>query len=274
MTIASRERAFDLGSALLRALALVIALTGCCLASCSRGVGAIDRARLLAPSSAEWLTTGRDFGKTHFSPLTDINTSTVARLGFAWAYDTGTDRGLEATPIVVDGVMFTSGVAGRVYALDAASGKLLWKYEPTIDMQIARSVCCDNVNRGVAVWGGRVYVGALDGWLYALDARSGAVVWKVDTVVDRTRGYSSTGAPEVAGDVVVIGNAGGDMDARGYITAYDLRSGKQAWRFFIVPGSTGQAVRKPRDGHGRKDLGRTRRPGHRRRRRGVGRDGL
>lgn len=207
--------------------------------------GAIDRARLLAADdhSGEWLTTGGGFGATHYSALKAINTSNVARLGYAWGFDTGTDRGLEATPVVVDGVMFTSGVAGRAYALDAATGKLLWRFEPKIDPRVYRSVCCDNVNRGVAVWEGRVYVAALDGVLYALDAASGEVLWSADSIVDRSRGYASTGAPQVANNVVVIGNAGGEYDTRGYISAYDLRTGRLAWRFFTVPGDP----RKPRE---------------------------
>ncbi|MGH7094660.1 MAG: PQQ-binding-like beta-propeller repeat protein [Stellaceae bacterium] len=199
--------------------------------------GAIDRARLLAADHHpdQWLTTGGGFGETHYSGLEAINTSNVARLGYAWGFDTGTERGLEATPIVVDGVMYTSGVAGRAYALDAATGKLLWRFEPRINPRVYRSVCCDNVNRGVAVWKGRVYVAALDGVLYALDAASGKVVWSVDTIIDRSRGYASTGAPQVANKVVVIGNAGGEFDTRGYISAYDLGTGRLAWRFFTVP---------------------------------------
>ena len=209
--------------------------------------GNIDRARLLAADSrpGDWLTAGREFGKTHYSPLQQIDRGTVARLGFAWAYDTHSNRGLEATPIVVDGVMYTSGMEGRVYALDARTGREIWTFVPEIDRQINRQVCCDAVNRGVAVWQGQVYVAALDGQLYALDAQSGAVVWKADTIIDKARGYSSTGAPEVAGNAIVIGNAGADLDARGYITAYDLKSGKFLWRFFIVPGDPSKPFEHP-----------------------------
>ncbi|MDE2350991.1 MAG: PQQ-dependent dehydrogenase, methanol/ethanol family [Alphaproteobacteria bacterium] len=213
----------------------------------AQGFGAIDRARLLAADKApqNWLTAGRDSGKTHYSPLDAINRETVSRLGFAWDFHTDTQRGLEATPIVVDGIMYTSGVAGRVYALNAATGALLWQFVPDVDYQVTRGTCCDEVNRGVAVWQGRVYVAALDGILYALDAGSGKVLWKADTIVDHGRGYSSTGAPEVAGNVVVIGNAGGEYDARGYISAYDLASGKLRWRFFTVPDASSKADRNP-----------------------------
>lgn len=183
----------------------------------------------------DWPFTGGDVGSSHFSRLTDIDAGNVARLGLAWSHDLGTNRVQEATPVVVDGVMYTSGNLGRVYALDAATGASLWTFEPEVDMQANRSACCDQANRGVAVADGKVMVGALDGMLYALDAKTGAVVWKADTVTDHSRGYTSTGAPEVAGDLVLIGNGGAEYDARGYVTAYRIADGRQAWRFFTVP---------------------------------------
>lgn len=209
--------------------------------------GAIDQARLLAADEQpeNWLTVGRDFGKTHYSPLPQIDQASVPRLGFAWEFATNTRRGLEATPIVVDGVMYTSAQEGRVFALNAATGARLWDFLPQVDGQVNRAVCCDAVNRGVAVWKGRVYVAALDGVLYSLDAKTGAVVWKQDTIIDHTRGYSSTGAPQVAGNVVVIGNAGAEFDARGYVSAYDVETGKFAWRFFIVPGDPSKPYEHP-----------------------------
>ncbi|MBU3921307.1 MAG: PQQ-binding-like beta-propeller repeat protein, partial [Alphaproteobacteria bacterium] len=143
-----------------------------------------------------WLTTGGDAGKTHYSRLDRINRSNAASLGVAWEYETLTKRGLEATPIVVDGVMYTSGVLGAVYALDARTGEELWTFQPEVDMQVNRAACCDMVNRGVAVWKGQVYVAALDGILYALDAATGEIAWQADTIVDRGRGYTSTGAPQ------------------------------------------------------------------------------
>ncbi len=235
------------------ALAVVVA-TG--LAACKKApevaaaptpTGKLDTARLLAVDSepGAWLTTGRDFGKTHYSPLDLINEQNVATLGFAWQFEPGTVRGMEATPIVIDGVMYTSGVAGRVYALDAASGKVLWQFEPQVDGKVNRGACCDMVNRGVAVWQGKVYVAAFDGVLYALDATDGKVVWQKQTIDDKQRGYSVTGAPQVAGKVVVIGNGGGEFDARGYVTAYNLETGEQAWRFFTVPGDPKQPFEHP-----------------------------
>jgi quinohemoprotein ethanol dehydrogenase len=209
--------------------------------------GQVDSARLLSADAEpqSWLTAGRDFGKSHFSPLTRIDKGNVRSVGFAWEYATHTNRGLQATPIVVDGVMYTSGVAGRAYALDAVTGKELWSFDPQVDGQFSRKACCDNVNRGVAVWRGKVYVATLDGRLFALDAGSGAILWKTDTVIDHARGYTSTGAPEIAGNNVVIGNAGGEYDARGYISAYDLDDGSLSWRFFTVPGDPRKPFEHP-----------------------------
>ncbi|BAK65403.1 quinohemoprotein alcohol dehydrogenase [Sphingobium sp. SYK-6] len=202
------------------------------LAACSGADGGSGSGSL---AGQDWVTPGGDIGKSHYSTLTDIDTGNADRLGLAWEAALGTGRGLEATPLVIDGVMYTSGVAGRVYAFDAASGRELWRFEPEIDMQVNRTVCCDMVNRGVAVARGKVYVASLDGWMYALDAKSGTVLWKSDIVVDRARGDTSTGAPEIAGNVVVIGNAGAEYDVRGAVSAFDLETGKLAWRFFVVP---------------------------------------
>jgi quinohemoprotein ethanol dehydrogenase len=235
------------------ALAAALSLAGlylnrsAALADDDKPAGQIDRKRLLAADKhpGEWLTAGRDFGKGHFSPLTQINVQTVDGLGFAWDYDTHTNRGLEATPIVVDGVMYTSGSTGKAYALDAKTGKELWSFDPKSDLRVNREACCDEVNRGVAVWKGRVYVASFDGNLFALDAASGSVLWKADTITNKKVGYTVTGAPEVAGNVVVIGNSGGEYDARGYVSAYDLVSGKMAWRFFTVPGDPSKPQENP-----------------------------
>ena len=146
-----------------------------------------------------WSYAGRDAQGTYYSPLTKINASTVGRLGFAWAYDLGLPRrGQEATPIVIDGLMITSGTWGYVYALDAATGQERWRYDPQAAPAAARNPCCDLVNRGVAVWRGKVYVASLDGRLHALDAASGRKLWEADSIVDHRLPYSSTGAPQIA----------------------------------------------------------------------------
>lgn len=210
----------------------LVAAFALALAACSQGVTVAPQQDKAAEN---WTNPGGDAGKTRHSTLGDINTGNATRLGLAWQAELGTSRVLEATPVVIDGVMYTSGVAGRAYAFDAASGKELWRFEPQVDMQVNRTVCCDMANRGVAVAAGKVFVATLDGMLYALDAKTGAVVWKTDSIEDHTRGGNSTGAPEVAGNVVVIGNGGADYDARGYVSAYDLASGKLRWRFHVVP---------------------------------------
>jgi quinohemoprotein ethanol dehydrogenase len=234
------------GSALATALVGTLLLTACgnnaaappLQSSAPAPAGQIDLVRLqsIEKEPGAWLTTGRDAGKTHYSPLDQINRQTAARLGFAWELKTGTNRGMEATPVVVDGVMYTSGVAGRVYAVDAATGHLLWQFEPPLKLKNVRGACCDLVNRGVAVWKGKVYVGSFEGILYALDARDGTVRWQADTFIDRKRAYSITGEPQIAGKVVVIGNGGAEFDSRGYVSAYDLETGRLAWRFYTVPG--------------------------------------
>jgi quinohemoprotein ethanol dehydrogenase len=192
-----------------------------------------------------WSELGRDSEQDYFSPLKSIDAANVGRLGFAWAYDLGTRRGQEATPIVIDGVMYTSGSVGHTYALDAATGKEIWRFDPHVSYQPIRNACCDAVNRGVAVFKGRVFVASIDGKLHALDAATGRQIWSVDTILDHALPYSSSGAPIVAHDVVVIGNSGGDMGhggVRGYVSAYGLTSGELRWRFFTVPPAPGRPL--------------------------------
>lgn len=201
----------------------------------------IDQDRLNNQDAADWLTTGGNQLMQHYSPLNKINRDNVKGLGLAWEYDASTyignvPRGLEATPIVVDGIMYTSGSWGAVYALDGKTGRELWTFKPKVDPAYVRRSCCDVVNRGVAVWEGKVYVGTLDGYLVCLDARDGKVLWSVDTFTDRTKAYTITSPPQVAGSIVMIGNSGSEFGVRGYVTAYDLKSGEQKWRFFTVPG--------------------------------------
>ena len=203
--------------------------------------GQIDAGRMSRTDQDrdQWLTPGRDAAGTYYSPLDSINEHTVERLGFAWDYKLGTNRGLQGTPIVVDGVMYASGNWGRVYALDAADGREIWTYDPQVDGRYGRYACCDVVNRGLAVWKGRVYVGSIDGYLHAIDARTGKRVWRVDTLPNRGGDafhYFITGAPVLAGDDIVIGNGGADFKgARGFVSAFDLQTGAFQWRFYTVP---------------------------------------
>jgi len=207
----------------------------------------VDGQRLLQLDSepGTWLTGGRDYQQSYFSPLDTINTSNVADLGYAWHYDFDSEHGFESTPSVVDGVLYASGPTGTVVALDAKTGRKKWSFAPEIDPAAVRRVCCGVVNRGLAIWKGKVFVASLDGFLYALDMADGSVLWKTDTITDHERGYTITGAPYIAKDLVLIGNAGAEFDARGYVTAYDSATGEQRWRFFTVPGNPKEGFEHP-----------------------------
>ncbi|HVW67342.1 MAG TPA: PQQ-binding-like beta-propeller repeat protein, partial [Steroidobacteraceae bacterium] len=159
---------------------------------------AVDDKRLLqAGADADnWLTYGRTYSEQRFSPLAQIDAGNVAKLGLAWYFDLDTNRGQEATPLVVDGVLYTSTAWSKVFALDAATGRLLWKYDPHVPGKTGIKACCDVVNRGVAVYHGKVFVGTLDGRLIALDAASGKLLWSVNTT-DPGASYTITGAPRV-----------------------------------------------------------------------------
>jgi quinohemoprotein ethanol dehydrogenase len=198
--------------------------------------GAVDPPTAANPAPGEWPLHGRTFGEQRFSPLTGVNTGNVSGLGLAWSYATQTTRGLEATPIVTGGVMIATGSWSVVFALDAATGVELWRYDPQVPKAKGRDACCDVVNRGVAVWRGRVYVGTIDGRLIALDAATGKPQWQVQTTDPRLP-YTITGAPRVLKGLVLIGNGGAEFGVRGYVTAYDARTGEQRWRFYTVPAS-------------------------------------
>ncbi len=194
--------------------------------------------------AGEWITHGRTYSEQRFSPLKQIAGENVKDLGLAWSFDTETDRGLEATPIIVDGVMYATGSWSVVFALDARTGKLLWKWDPQAPRSYGARACCDVVNRGVAFYQGRVYVGTIDGRLAALDARTGKPVWQVVTV-DQTKQYTITAAPRIVRGKVIIGNGGGEFGMRGYISAYDALTGKLVWRFYTVPGDPSKPFENP-----------------------------
>ena len=197
-----------------------------------------DRAiRANARTGRDWPSYGLDYAETRFSRLTQINAQNVKGLGLAWSYNLESTRGVEATPLVVDGIMYVTASWSIVHAVDARTGQRLWTYDPKVNRAATGfKGCCDVVNRGVAVYKGRVYVGVYDGRLVALDAASGKVVWEKDTIADHARSYTITGAPRVVKGRVIIGNGGAEYGVRGYITAYDAQTGAQAWRWYTVPG--------------------------------------
>ncbi|HWA62683.1 MAG TPA: PQQ-dependent dehydrogenase, methanol/ethanol family [Caulobacteraceae bacterium] len=219
-------------------LALALALG---VAACNQHKpGAVDAARLAAAAgNAEWLSYGKDYNEQRFSPLDQINAGNVGQLGLAWYAQFDTDRGQEATPLEVDGVLYTTTAWSKVFAFDARTGKQLWSFDPKVKGGKGYDACCDVINRGVAVWKGRVYVGTIDGRLIALDAKTGQVAWSQQTT-DPSKPYTITGAPRVIKDKVLIGNGGAEYGVRGYISAYDSATGKLAWRFYMTPNPEGK----------------------------------
>lgn len=206
----------------------------------------VTRERLVAANDepGQWMSTGRDYWEQRYSPLDQINTSNIAQLGMVWSADLDTSRGQQATPIVVDGAMYITTAWSMVKAYDARTGRLLWEYDPEVDRARGVDACCDVVNRGVAVWDGKVFFGALDGRLIALDARTGEQVWSVVTT-DQSLPYTITGAPRIIDGKVIIGNGGAEYGVRGYITAYDANTGDQHWRFYTVPGNPADGFEQP-----------------------------
>ena len=209
------------------------------------GAAMVDGARIIAADSepGSWLAHGRTYSEQRFSPLEQIDVANVRELGLAWSFETETTRGLEATPLVIDGMMYTTGNWGVVHALDARSGEEVWSFDPEVPGEWGRYGCCDIVNRGVAAWNGRIYVASFDGRLIALDAKDGSVVWEVNTIPGAP--YTITGAPRVVNGKVIIGNGGAEYGVRGYITAYDAQSGAQVWRFYTVPGDPSKPFEHP-----------------------------
>jgi quinohemoprotein ethanol dehydrogenase len=199
---------------------------------------AVDSASIKAnaATSNDWPTIGLDYGETRFSKLNQINTDNVKKLGLVWSYGLDSSRGVEATPVVVDGIMYQTASWSVVHAIDARTGKKIWSFDPGVDREKGYKGCCDVVNRGVAVYKGKVFVAAYDGRLIALDAATGAKVWEKDTLIDHDHSYTITGAPRAFNGKVVIGQGGAEYGARGYVTAYDTETGNQAWRWFTVPG--------------------------------------
>ena len=226
--------------------------------ACAGGVGGADpdavlRERIRAATTAiddarlreadrdvdDWLSYGRTYDERRMSPLDSIHEGNVGRLGLAWSIELGTNRGIESTPIAIDGVLFATGPWSVVYAIDARAGRLVWSFDPQVPRRYGRIACCDVVNRGVAVYRGKVFVGALDGRLFALDAADGHVVWETQTV-DPRRPYTVTGAPRVVEGKVILGNGGAEFGVRGYVSAYDPETGALVWRTYTVPGDPSQ----------------------------------
>ncbi|QTH24987.1 PQQ-dependent dehydrogenase, methanol/ethanol family (plasmid) [Rhizorhabdus wittichii] len=219
--------------ALLPLGALLLAMTGCQRGASSGG-------------DADWPLHGQNAWGQGYAASDQIDTSNVARLGLQWYHQFDVDRGEEATPIMVDGVLYVSTAWSKVHAFDARSGKELWAFDPKVPPETLPKGCCDAVNRGVSVANGRVFVGTFDGRLIALDARSGKQLWSIVTV-DQTKPYTITGATNVAKNLVMIGNGGAEYGVRGYVSAYDQATGRLVWRFYTVPNPDGKPDGQPSD---------------------------
>ena len=183
-----------------------------------------------------WLSHGRGYFEQRFSPLKKINTSNLAELELAWHFDTGNNKGLQATPLVVDGVMYITAAWSVVHALDATTGRELWRFDPEVPREESYRYCCGVINRGVAAWGELVFVGTLDGRLIAIDRETGEPSWAAQTTPSGEN-YTITGAPRVVKGKVIIGNGGAEYGVRGYVSAYNANTGELAWRFYTVPGN-------------------------------------
>lgn len=197
----------------------------------------VTEARLSAEAAEgnNWLLNGRTFDAKHFSPLQQITDKNAGNLGLAWYMEIEGQMGVVAEPLVVDGVIYVSAPLSKVYAVDAASGKLLWKFDPKTKLnQAINGSYSARVNAGVAVWNGKVYVGTGDCRLIAIDATAGTQVWEA-TVCEPTQ-TGITGAPHIAKGKILMGYNGSDDGVRGALVAYDGETGKEAWRFWTVPG--------------------------------------
>lgn len=191
-----------------------------------------DRIVKASAEPQNWLTYWGDYAGHHYSPLSQINTSNVTGLQAQWAVQMPGDGTLESTPVVVDGVMYTTGPVGQVFALDAATGRQIWKYQRT--QKKVNPYEANRFNRGVAVLDGRVFFGTLDAALVALDARTGRQLWEVQ-VADTMLGYSLTSAPLALKDKIVTGVSGGEYGISGFLEAYDPATGRKLWRVHSIP---------------------------------------
>ena len=221
------------------ALAGIVAgviLGGVALAAKPAGPAAVDAARLLQAGTDpnQWLSDGRTYSAQRYSPLDQINAGNVGKLGLAWSAELNTYRGVEGTPLFIDGVLYNVSAWNIVTAYDAKSGKELWTYDPQVPREWGRYACCEPVSRGLAAWKGKIILATLDGRLIALDAGTGKPVWTTQTF-DQSQPYTITGAPRVFDGKVVIGNGGADLGARGFVGAYDADTGKALWRFYVTP---------------------------------------
>jgi quinohemoprotein ethanol dehydrogenase len=222
---------------------LSVGLAGIGMAAPAGKPAAVTAERLLKASQepGQWMTYGGTYSEQRFSPLRAINRDNVKSLGLSWFADYDTNLQQQGTPLYIDGVIYVSTAWSKVYAFDAKTGRRLWQYNPKVPGEWAAKVCCGLVNRGLAALNGKIFVGTLDARLVAIDAKTGKEVWSTVTLDAANRNaalqrYSITIAPRVMKGKVVVGASGGEFGVRGFIAAYDAETGKQAWRFYTIPG--------------------------------------
>ena len=213
----------------------------------------VDEAALRSAwRDGQWVTYGNDPQERRYSPLRQIDASNVSRLGLAWTARAGDGGGgQEATPLAWNGVLYTITNWSIVFAIDARSGTELWRHDPQVDRTFTtpgenRGVCCGVVNRGIALYDGKVLAPVIDGRMIALDAASGRLLWSTRVLPEDSTGYSITMAPRVAKDKVIVGVAGGEFTPhRGFFSAFDIGSGRELWRFYTVPGDPAKGFEHP-----------------------------
>ena len=181
---------------------------------------------------SRWLTYSGDYSGRRHSPLTQITSTNAGQLMAQWTFQTAVGGKFEATPIVVDGVLYVTGPQNWAWAIDGRTGREIWRYQRPVPQDV--KACCGLVNRGFAVLGDRLFMATLDAHLVALDMKTGKVVWDVE-IADYKQGYASTPAPLIVKDKVIVGIAGGEFAIRGFLDAYDVTTGKRAWRFWTIP---------------------------------------
>jgi quinohemoprotein ethanol dehydrogenase len=211
-----------------------------------RRVSNIDDSSIASADTrqGDWLSYGRNYQEDRYSELDQIAPDNLDELGLDFSIDLGTKRGIQSTPVVVDGIMFFTGPWSVVWAVDVRKGSIIWKYDPKVPESVAIKLCCGIVNRGVALYKGAVFFGTLDGRLVSLDAATGKLNWEVMTV-PKDSYYTITGAPRIVNGNVLIGNGGAEYNARGYVTAYNSKTGEQTWRFYTVPGNPADGFEHP-----------------------------
>src|SRR5580704_10470355 len=209
--------------------------------------GRVDASALknAAKNGDEWVTYGRDYAETHYSPLKQIDTANVSRLGLVWSWETESPMGgrVEGTPLMSNGVLYGSLAWNVMFAVDARTGKMKWRWDPEIERKHIGEICCGPVNRGVAIYNGKIYAGLLDGRLAALDQETGKLLWSVQTTDNP--GTILTSAVRVVKGKVIVGTSGAEQAVRGYFSAYDAETGKMAWRFYTVPGDPSKPFEHP-----------------------------